>query len=72
LPEFKSEAEECTYGEFHDTADSFDWSQAEVVGCPNLRLSTATISLRLPGQLLADLKRLANKRDVPCQSMLKV
>jgi predicted DNA binding CopG/RHH family protein len=72
LPEFKSEAEEHTFWESHDTVDFFDWSKAEVVGFPNLKLSTATISLRLPAQLLADLKRLANKRDVPYQSLLKV
>jgi len=39
---------------------------------PNLKASTETISLRLPTALLADLKVLANKRDVPYQSLLKV
>lgn len=34
--------------------------------------STETISLRLPAPLLSDLKALANKRDVPYQSLLKV
>ena len=72
VPEFKSEAEERAFWEKHDTADYFDWSRAEVVGFPNLKLSTATISLRLPAQLLTELKRLANKRDVPYQSLLKV
>ncbi len=72
VPEFKSEAEERAFWEEHDTADYLDWSRAEVVQFPNLKLSTSTISLRLPAQLLADLKRLANKRDVPYQSLLKV
>jgi hypothetical protein len=39
---------------------------------PNLKASTETISLRLPTALLFDLKVLANKRDVPYQSLLKV
>jgi hypothetical protein len=39
---------------------------------PNLKPSTGTISLRLPAALLAGLKALANKRDVPYQSLLKV
>jgi predicted DNA binding CopG/RHH family protein len=39
---------------------------------PNLKLSTETISLCLPSRLLAELKALANKRDVPYQSLLKV
>ncbi len=72
VPEFKSEAEESAFWEKHDTADYFGWSRAEVEQFPNLKLSTSTISLRLPAQLLADLKRLANKRDVPYQSLLKV
>jgi hypothetical protein len=39
---------------------------------PNLHPSTQTISLRLPVGLLQDLKILANKRDVPYQSLLKI
>ncbi len=42
------------------------------VSLPNLKPSTATISLRLPASMLDDLKVLANKRDVPYQSLLKV
>lgn len=72
IPKFKSETEERAFWDTHDTADYLDWSRAEVVSFPNLKPSTATISLRLPAQLLAELKRLANKRDVPYQSLLKV
>ena len=39
---------------------------------PNLKPSLRTISLRLPEPLIARLKVLANKRDVPYQSLLKV
>ena len=49
-----------------------DWTSARRVVFPNLKASTETISLRLPTALLADLKVLANKRDVPYQSLLKV
>jgi predicted DNA binding CopG/RHH family protein len=31
-----------------------------------------TISLRLPESMLEELKRLANERDVPYQSLIKV
>ena len=48
-----------------------DWSNAETPSFPKLKPSTQTISLRLPEPLLDDLKRLANKRDVPYQSLLK-
>ena len=72
IPKFKSETEERAFWDTHDTADYLDWSRAEVLSFPNLKPSTATISLRLPAQLLAELKRLANKRDVPYQSLLKI
>jgi predicted DNA binding CopG/RHH family protein len=39
---------------------------------PNLRTSSRTISLQLWKPMLDRLKILANKRDVPYQSLLKV
>ena len=49
-----------------------DWSQAERVTLTRLKPSTQTISIRLPKALLEDLKLLANKRDVPYQSLMKI
>ena len=72
IPEFRSEAAERRFWETHDSTEYVDWSKAEFVRFPNLKPSTETISLRLPAPLLDDLKALANKRDVPYQSLLKV
>ena len=72
VPTFQSEREERAFWETHDTTDYVDWSRAKVAVFPNLRSSTETISLRMPSGLLAELKVLANKRDVPYQSLLKV
>jgi predicted DNA binding CopG/RHH family protein len=72
IPVFRNEAEEAEFWATHDTADYVDWSAARVVIFPDLKASTTTISLRLPSHLLADLKRLANRRDVPYQSLLKM
>ena len=72
IPEFASEAKERRFWETHDSAAYVDWSSAGFVRFPNLKPSTETISLRLPAGLLADLKALANKQDVPYQSLLKV
>ncbi len=72
IPAFRSEAEERRFWETHDSAGYVDWSSAASVRFPHLKPSTETISLRLPAGLLADLKALANKRDVPYQSLLKV
>ncbi len=55
-----------------DTTEYFDYSKAERVSFPKLKPSTATISLRLPQGMLDALKVLANQRDVPYQSLLKV
>jgi uncharacterized DUF497 family protein/predicted DNA binding CopG/RHH family protein len=72
IPKFRTEAEERRFWETHDSTEYVDWSKAEFVRFPNLKPSTETISLRLPAPLLADLKALANKRDVPYQSLLKI
>jgi predicted DNA binding CopG/RHH family protein len=72
VPTFRTERGERVFWETHDTTDYVDWSKAQVGRFPNLKPSTTTISLRLPAPLLADLKILANKRDVPYQSLLKV
>jgi predicted DNA binding CopG/RHH family protein len=72
VPVFSSEAEERHFWETHDTGPFVDWNKARVAVFPNLKPSTQTISLRLPAALLAELKALANKRDVPYQSLLKV
>ncbi len=71
-PRFATEAEERAFWEEHDSADYVDWSTAERTRLPNLKPSTATISLRLPESMLEELKVLANQRDVPYQSLLKV
>ena len=39
---------------------------------PDLKPSLRTISLRLPVTMIARLKLLANQRDVPYQSLLKI
>jgi hypothetical protein len=72
VPTFRFETEERTFWETHDTSPFVDWGKARVAVFPNLKPSTETISLRLPAALLAELKALANKRDVPYQSLLKV
>ena len=72
LPTFRSEAAERKFWAEHDSTEYVDWSKAKRAVFPNLKPSTKTISLRLPETLLEELKLLANKRDVPYQSLLKV
>jgi len=72
VPRFASEAEEQAFWDEHDSADFVDWKDARRVVLPSLQPSTKTISLRLPEHMLEELKVLANKRDVPYQSLLKM
>lgn len=71
-PVFRNEDEERRFWDSHDSPEYVDWSKAQVVKFTRLKPSTATISLRLPESLLNDLKVLANQRDVPYQSLLKI
>lgn len=72
IPHFRNEAEEFDFWSTHDLTDYFDTQKGEQVIFSNLRLSTNSISLRLPEWLLASLKQMANKRDVPYQSLMKM
>ena len=55
-----------------DSTAHLDLSKAVRVSLPNLKLSTETISLRMPATLLETIKIEANKRDVPYQSLIKM
>lgn len=72
VPRFRNETEERKFWETHDSTDYVDWSKAQRVRLPNLKLSTTAISLRLPQGLLDRIKIAANRRDVPYQSLIKV
>ena len=72
IPRFPSEDAERRFWSAHDTTDYFDWSKATQPRFPNLSPSTTSISLRLPLSMIEELKALANERDVPYQSLLKV
>lgn len=72
IPQFKSEDEEREFWSKNDSSDYVDWKKAQEIRFPNLKPSTKTISVRFPEILLDDLKILANKRDVPYQSLLKI
>jgi predicted DNA binding CopG/RHH family protein len=72
IPKFSSEDQEREFWAAKDSSKFIDWSHAENVSLPNLRPSTRTISIRLPEPMIDRLKVLANKRDVPYQSLLKL
>jgi len=72
IPEFKNEDEEREFWATHDSTEYINWKQGERITFSNLKPSVKKISLRLPESMLEELKLLANKRDVPYQSLLKI
>lgn len=72
IPKFKNEQEEHEFWATHSPLDFFDASRARKVALSNLKPSVKTISIRLPEMMLEKLRLLANKRDVPYQSLLKM
>ncbi|PIU37505.1 hypothetical protein CO005_03685 [Candidatus Roizmanbacteria bacterium CG_4_8_14_3_um_filter_34_9] len=72
IPKFKNEDEERDFWDTHDTTEYFDMSKPMMIKFPNLKMSTKTITFRITQSLYDDLKILANKNDVPYQSLMKM
>lgn len=72
IPKFKSAAEEQEFWSSADSTKYVEWKRAKRMTLPNLKPSLKTVSLRLPKSMIEELKLLANKRDVPYQSLLKM
>ena len=71
IPKFKNEDEERNFWAKADTSEYFDWSKARRVIFPNLKLTKRPISLRISTSLLAKVKVVANKKDIPYQTLMK-
>lgn len=72
IPDFNTEEEEREFWATKDSTEYIDWNKSKRVVFPNLKPSTTTISLRLPQYMLDEIKMIANERDVPYQSLIKV
>ena len=72
IPKFNAEDAERRFWSGEDSTEYLDWSKAKRVVFPRLKPSVKTISLRLPELMLEEIKLLANKRDIPYQSLIKI
>ena len=72
IPKFKNEEDERAYWASHDSTVHVDWKKGKKTIFPRLRPSVRSISLRLPESMLEEIRLLANKRDVPYQSLMKI
>jgi len=72
IPNFESEDKEREFWANADSSEYIDWKKAKKVVFPDLKPSVKTISLRLPESMLEEIKLLANKHDIPYQSLMKI
>jgi len=72
IPKFRNEDAERDFWASHDSTEYIDWSEAKNVTMPKLKPTLKTISIRLPEIMIEELKLVANKRDVPYQSLMKI
>lgn len=72
IPKFRNEDEERNFWDKADIVDYFDIDNPIELDLTKLKPSTESISLRLPAYLLARIKEIANSRDVPYQSLIKI
>ena len=72
IPIFKTEDEEREFWANGDSTEFVDWENAENIVLPNIKPTTRTISLRISESMLNEIRLIANKRDVPYQSLIKI
>lgn len=71
IPHFKTEAQERRFWQTHDSTQYVDYARAERWRFPNLKLTSKSITLRLPLTLIDRLKLMAHQQDVPYQTLIK-
>ena len=72
LPKFKDESDEASFWDEHDVTEYFDMRKVQSGRFSNLKKTTKSISLRLPVDMIEELKVKANAMDVPYQSLIKM
>ena len=72
MPDFKNEDEERDFWATHSVLDFPDRFVRVDMDLSKLKPSTTSMTIRLPSGMLSDLRTLANRRDVPYQSLMKI
>ena len=72
IPKFENEEDEREFWKSENSTEFIDWENAESIVLPNLKPTTTTISLRMSESMLNKIRLVANKRDVPYQSLIKI
>ena len=72
IARFKNEDEEREFWATHSPLDFFNAPNLKRASFPKLKPSLKSISIRLLRDMPAELKTIANKKDVPYQSLAKI
>jgi len=72
IPRFASEDEERKFWAKRDSSNYIAYAESVRASFPNLKPTSRTISIRLPETLINSIKTIANRADVPYQSMMKI
>ena len=72
LPKFKNIDEEIEFWDKIDLSDYYEPGDLVRVSFPNLKPSTTLISIRLPNNMIRDLKVRANRLSIPYQALIKI
>lgn len=71
LPKFKNEDKEREFWWKLDLSEYYEPGDLEEVSFPNLKLTTRSISIRIPEWLINRVKEKANSINIPYQSLIK-
>ena len=72
IPKFKNEIQERKFWATHDLTDYLNQFEEVKLDLSKLKPTTEAISIRLPSYMLQRIKEIANSRDVPYQSLMKI
>lgn len=72
IPLFENEDQEREFWAKNSPLDFMDVNSAQEGAFPNLKPTMKSISIRLPENMLEQLKILAHKKDIPYQSLVKL
>ena len=72
IPVFRNEEEERAFWAGHSPLDYMDQASASRRTFPDLRPTLKSVSIRLPEDMVEQLKVLAHKKDIPYQSLAKI
>jgi len=71
IPVFKGKSEELEFWSKINLGDYFEPKDFTRMSFPNLKPTSSSISIRLPGYILNRLKEKANEINIPYQSLIK-